>query len=46
MGARSTLYTRFALGAAVLAAVFEYFYFRTGHFPYGRAELPHRLGFS
>ena len=28
------LYTRFALGAAVLVATFEFFYFRTGHFPY------------
>jgi len=34
MVARSTLYTRFVLGAAVLIAIFEYFYFRTGHFPY------------
>ncbi len=28
------LYTRFALGAGVLFAIFEVFYFRSGHFPY------------
>ena len=30
----ATLYTGFALGAGVLFAVFEIFYFRSGHFPY------------
>lgn len=30
----ATLYTGFALGAGVLFAIFEVFYFRSGHFPY------------
>jgi alpha-1,2-mannosyltransferase len=30
----ATLYTGFALGAGVLFAVFEFFYLRSGHFPY------------
>ncbi len=34
MRTASVLYTRFALGAGVLFAIFEILYFRTGHFPY------------